>query len=334
MTKDPYSVLGISRSASDADIKAAYRRLAKRYHPDHNGNDPRAKERFAEIGAAYEILGDPQRRAKFDRGEIDASGKERFTAGGFSPFGDDAAFQGGWRFHSRGGPGPGAAGGPGGVDDILREFMSGFSGFRGGPGPGPGGAAGPGREGPAGGAAEDVWADSQQRGRDIEVSVSVTLEDLVSDEKVRVSLPTGKTVDFRIPPGAVTGQQVRLRGQGYPSPTGSMPGDALVTLEVLQHPVYRREGADLWVDVPVTLYDAVLGGKVRAPTLDGPVQVSVPAGTSGGKTLRLRGKGLPKKTGTRGDLLVTLRTALPDPPDPDLVALMRRLKDERPYQPR
>lgn len=316
--RDPYSVLGLSKSATDADVKAAYRRLAKKYHPDRNAGDVKAKERFAEIGAAYEILGDKDKRRKFDRGEIDASGDPRFAGAGFgerSGFGSDF---GGFSFGFGGDPAGGSfrtwrSEGPGGVEDILREFVGG----------------GEARER----ARARAWSSATERGADIEVSVTLGLEDLAGDGKVRVTLPTGKTVDIQVPPGAESGQQVRLRGQGAPSPTGSLNGDAIVTLEIATHPVFRREGADLRLELPVTLHDAVLGAKVRCPTLDGSVNITVPEWTSGGRTLRLKGKGLPTKSGSRGDLLVTLRIALPDRRDPELSALMQTWRRNRPYDP-
>lgn len=318
--RDPYSVLGLSKSATDAEIKAAYRRLAKKYHPDRNAGDVKAKERFAELGAAYEILGDKNKRRRFDRGEMDASGDPRYAGAGYSErsgFGSDF---GGFSFGFGGDRGGSSfrtwrSEGPGGVDDILREFMGGVGGD----------ARERVRTGP--------WSSATERGADIEVSVSLQLEDLAGDGKVRVTLPTGKTVDIQVPPGAESGQQVRLRGQGAPSPTGSLNGDAIVTLEIAAHPLFRRDGTDLRLELPVTLHDAVLGAKVRCPTLDGSVNITVPEWTSSGRTLRLKGKGLPTKSGGRGDLLVTLRIALPDQPDPELSALMQKWRREKPYDP-
>ncbi|WP_026318860.1 DnaJ C-terminal domain-containing protein [Amorphus coralli] len=316
--RDPYHVLGLSKTASEAEIKSAYRRLAKTYHPDHNADDPRAKERFAEIGQAYEILGDKDKRAQFDRGEIDAEGRPKghaFSgAGGFDPFGGGGGFGGfgGGRARSArfgGGAGPD-------IDDILREFMSGGGAGRGG--------AGAGR----------TWKSASEPGRDAEASVSVTLEELVRGDKVRVELPTGKSLAISVPVGVTPGQQVRLRGQGYPSPTGAKAGDALVTIAIAPHRLFTVAGSDLKLDLPVSLDEAVLGAKVRAPTLEGAVDLTVPANTSGGKVLRLRGKGLPKTLGGRGDLLITLRIALPDDGDEELEALMRRWRERGGPDPR
>jgi len=328
MARDPYTVLGVSKSAAESDIKSAYRRLAKRYHPDTNTGDPKAQERFSEVNAAYEILGDAEKRKQYDRGEIDADGQPRFQSAGFGGEGDPFA-----GFSGFGGAGRGGrtrtfrfttdeAGGPSGVDEILREFMSGAAGAEAGAGRG-------GRRRRAG-----FGTDTAVRGEDLEVVVTVTLEDLASEEKLRVSLPTGRTVDVRLPPGAEPDQQIRLRGLGHESPLGGPAGDAILTLRIAPHPVFTREGANLKLDLPVTLYDAVLGAKVRAPTLGGSVNVTVPKGSSGGKTLRLRGLGLPAKSGGRGDLLVTLQIVLPhDLPD-DFVKMMERWREDMPYQPR
>lgn len=321
MARDPYTVLGVSKSALESDIKSAYRRLAKRYHPDANANDPKAQERFSEVNAAYEILGDKDKRARFDRGEIDASGNPRYQSAGFGGAGGGDPFFG----FGRGGAGNAAGGtggtggartwrftsdGTSGVDEILREFMSGT------------------RQGQKPGYSEP------QRGEDLDVVVTVSLEDLVSDEKLRVTLPTGRTVDVKLPEGAEPDQQIRLRGLGMDPVGEGQPGDAILTLRIAAHPLFTREGANLRLDLPVTLYDAALGAKVRVPTLTGSVNITVPAGSSSGRTLRLRGLGLTTKSGTRGDLLVTLQIDLPDDLPDDFLTMMRRWREDRPYQPR
>ncbi len=330
MARDPYTVLGVSKSATDAEIKSAYRRLAKRYHPDTNADDPKAQERFSEVNAAHEILEDKDKRRQFDRGEIDASGQPRYQSAGFgggagggAPGGDPFAGFGGFGRGAGAGAGGGRSyrfstdgGGPSGVDEILREFMGGGA-RREAPGFGAGGAGA-----------------GSHRGEDLEVVVTVTLEDLASQEKLRVSLPTGRTVDVRLPAGAEPDQQIRLRGLGNESPLGGQPGDAILTLRIASHPMFTRDGSNLKLDLPITLYDAVLGAKVRAPTLNGSVNVTVPKGSSGGKTLRLRGLGLPSKTGAKGDLLVTLQIDLPHDLPKDFVALMERWREDEPYQPR
>jgi DnaJ-class molecular chaperone len=314
--RDPYTVLGVKKSANADEIKKAYRRLAKKFHPDQNKEDPKAKEKFAEANAAYEIIGDEKKRTQFDRGEIDAEGKPRFQ--GFEGFGAGA---GGRR-----------AGGPNGPEYF--EFDSSGAPF--------------GRSGRAGGFdASDIFADlfgaarsqgtrprSRARGADVTASLTISLADAARGTSARVVLPTGRTLDVAVPTAIEDGQQIRLKGQGQPSPTGGEAGDAMITVHVAKHPFLRVEGRDLRLDLPLTVYEAVLGAKVPVPTLDGVVEMTVPPGSNSGRTLRLRGKGLPSPQGAAGDLLVTLRVALPDAPDPELEALARRLRDEKPYDPR
>lgn len=304
--RDPYDVLGVARTASAAEIKKAFRRLAKKLHPDQNASDPKAKERFAEINGAYEIVGDAEKRAQFDRGEIGPDGKPRFQ--GFEGF-DPGAFRGGGRSFrwSTGGPGAGTARGGFSTDDLLSEILGGL---------GRGGAdAGQARPG------------AGRAGGDVTATVAVTLEQLARREKVRVDLPTGRTVEVAFPPGTRPGQVIRLRGQGQANPLGGPAGDALVTVEFVPHPRFRVEGDALRLDLPVSLDEAVLGAKVRVPTLEGPVTLTVPAHSSGGRSLRLKGKGLPRADGTIGDLIVSLRIVLPEKPDPELESLMRRWRD-------
>ncbi len=304
--RDPYEVLGVTRQAGDAYIKKAFRRLAKKFHPDQS-KDPKAKERFAEINNAYEIVGDAQKRAQFDKGEIGADGKpklqgfEGFGAGGPRPGPGGTAFR--W---STGGP----AGGRGGfsADDFLGDLF----------GRGFGGGAARGPRQPAAGA----------RGSDVTASAAVTLEQIASGDKVRVDLPTGKAVEFALPPGVRSGQTIRLKGQGQAAPLGWSAGDALVTVEFVPHPHLRAEGENLRLDLPIALEDAVLGARVKVPTLEGSVTMTVPPGSDGGRSLRLKGKGLAGAGGARGDILVALRIVLPDPIDPELDALARRRRRE------
>jgi len=309
--RDPYDVLGVSRTASEAEIKSAFRKLAKKHHPDQNKTDPKAKERFGEANAAYEIVGDKVKRKQFDRGEIGADGKPRFQ--GFEGFGQRPPQPGEgvggnartFRW-STGGPG----GDPfGGGEDILSEILGGFG--RRGSGP--------------------RTQQQPQRGEDVHATVAVTLEQLVTGEKMRVDLPTGRTMEVAIPPGTRPGQSIRLKGQGRP---GTPAGDALVTVEFVPHPLFRIEGDTLRRDISVTLDEAVLGAKVRVPTLDGPVTLTVPPKSSGGRALRLKGKGLPRPGGDRGDLLVTLRIVLPEGGDADLEALMKKWREAHRYQAR
>jgi len=309
--RDPYEVLGVTKSASHADIKKAYRHLAKKYHPDHNKNDPKAASRFAEINTAYEIVGDEDKKAKFDKGEIGADGKPRFA--GFEGFGGGPGGFGG--FSKGGAPGGGRFDfnfGAQGFDasDILSDL---FGGARRGPG--------------AGGAA--------RRGGDVVATARVPLETAIRGGSTRVVLPSGRSLDVSIPAGVEDGQQIRLRGQGQAGPVGAEAGDALITVKIAPHPRFRVEGRDLRLDLPVTLYEAALGAKVPVPTLSGTVELAVPAGSNGGRVLRLRGKGLPASDGKpAGDLYVSLKVMLPEAPDAEFEALMKKWRDGKPYDPR
>jgi len=312
--RDPYTVLGLGKSASAADIKKAFRKLAKAYHPDQNKTDPKAKEKFAEANQAYEILGDEKKRGQFDRGEIDAEGKPRGFEG-FHPGGGRGGGPGGfhYEFHQDGG-GPFGGGGRGGFDagDIFSDLF-GFGGKRGG-----GGGAG----------------HARPRGEDVAANANISLVEAVKGGKTRVILPTGRTLEVNIPAGIEEGKQIRLKGQGHASPMGGEAGDALITVRIARHPFFKVDGRDLRLDLPITLYEAVLGGKVNVPTLDGAVELTVPAGTNGGKTLRLRGKGLPGGVSPDGDLYVTLRVILPAGADAELSDLMRRWEKDKRYDPR
>jgi DnaJ-class molecular chaperone len=326
--RDPYDVLGVSKSADEAQVKSAFRKLAKKLHPDANKHDPKAASRFAELNAAYEILGDDKKRKAFDSGEIDAEGKPRFR--GFEGFGAQpgAGGQRGAHFETfnwgsdgfqRGGAGRGG----GGFEDILRDMFGGFGGARG-------------RGGRSAQFEAEDFAQQQQAppARDLEATLAISLEDAARGATKRLHLPTGKEVDVKIPAGLASGQQIRLKGQGYPSPwNGGVTGDAIITVTIAQHPIFTVDGNDLRLDLPVTLYEAVLGAKVRVPTLDGAVQLAIPANTSSGRTFRLKGKGLHTKSGT-GDLLATVRIALPDGSDDELKELMRKWRDDKAYNPR
>jgi DnaJ-class molecular chaperone len=306
--RDPYDVLGVAKTASAAEIKSAFRKLAKKYHPDQS-KEAKAKERFAEVGSAYEILGDDTKRKAFDRGEIDAEGKPR--APQFEGFGQHAGAAGRGDFRNFGfdfGAG-GASTENGSIDpDILAELF---------------------------GAGRTRARTQPAKGEDIGVSVAVPLATIAQGGSMRVALPTGKTLDAAVPAGIEEGKSIRLRGQGHPGRRGGSPGDVIVTIRYAAHPLFKVEGRDLRLDLPVTLYEAILGARVRAPTLSGEVEVSIAPGANGGRVLRLRGKGLPGGAGqAAGDLLATLRIVLPNEPDMELTALMQKMRDQKPYQPR
>ena len=330
--RDPYDVLGVSKTASAADIKSAFRRQAKKLHPDANKHDPKAATHFAELNAAYEILGEEDKRKAFDRGEIDGEGKPRFQgfegfgggrgpAGGFGADGFETFSFGRDGFQrSTGRAGAGGFRGFGGFEDILKEAFGGMAG----------GARG--RRGGGGFEQEDLGGGAGGHNGDVAASLTITLSDAAKGTKARVQLPTGKEVEVKIPPGLADGQTIRLKGQGLAGP-GGRAGDVLLAVAVAPHPLFQREGADLRLELPITLYEAALGGKVRVPTLDGAVELAIPPGTSSGRTFRLKGKGFPAKAGA-GDLLATVRIMLPEGGDKELDELMRKWRDGKPYDPR
>jgi DnaJ-class molecular chaperone len=301
LAQDPYQELGVSRTASADELRKAFRKLAKELHPDRNPGDKKAEERFKRVSAAFDIVGDEEKRKKYDRGEINAEGHEspRGFSGGFGAGG----FQGGGPFQN------GAQGAHfEGVDlnDILGEVFGRGRGFGGG---------------------------SERRGSDVRAELEIDLEDAVQGAKRRISFSDGRVIDVNIPKGAADGQVLRLKGQGAPGRAG--PGDALIELTIRPHPVFRREGDSLIMDVPVSIPDAVLGGKVEASTPDGPVSLTIPRNSNSGRTLRLKGRGLYNpRTGRRGDLLARLMVALPDSPDPELEKFAEAWRKSRPYTPR
>jgi len=309
--RNPYDVLGVSRSASEAEIKKAFRKLAKTYHPDSNKDDPKAKDKFAEVNAAYEILGDAGKRAQFDRGEIDAEGKPRFQ--GFEGFGGGrggaraedfagfAGFGGGGRRSSRGGFGADLG------DDIFSQFFG--DAFR---------MAG---ETPRQGRAQ------ARKGEDVSATLTVTLEEVAQEAKKRIRLSTGRDVDVVIPKGVSDGQVIRLRGLGQGAP-GVDPGDALLTIKFAPHERFTAEGSDLRLRLPIEIEEAILGAAVRVPTLTGSVEMKIPAMTDSGRTFRLRGKGLPTKTG-HGDLFVTTEIRLPQVVDESLMDYARQRRSAK-----
>ena len=289
MAQDPYQELGVSRGASAAELRKAFHKLAKQHHPDANPGNAASEEKFKRVSAAFDLLGDPEKRRKFDAGEIDADGREMSRGYGPDPFG-----QGGGRGNAD----------FGGVDinDILGEM---FAGRRGG---------------------------FASRGGDVRAHLEIDLEESILGAKKRIAFSDGRTLDITIPRGAVDGQVLRLKGQGAPGRAGA--GDALIELSLRPHPTFRREGDILVMDLPVSVPDAVLGGKVQAPTPEGPVTLSVPKGSNSGSTLRLKKRGLANAHGHRGDLLARLIVTLPDVPDPALEAFAATWRAERPYTPR
>ncbi|HEX7886643.1 MAG TPA: DnaJ C-terminal domain-containing protein [Phenylobacterium sp.] len=311
MARDPYQELGVSRTASADEVRKAFRKLAKENHPDANPGNKAAEERFKKVSAAFDIVGDTEKRKKFDAGLIDVDGRE--TAQGFPGGGP-------WG----GGPGPGGFGQRGGgfrsetfegadLGDILGEM---FGGGR----------------GPRGGGAGGGFGGFSQRGADVRAKLDIDLVDAIRGGKQRIAFSDGRTIDVTIPKGAQTGQTLRLKGQGSPGRAGA--GDAFIEVSVKPHPLYRVEDEALVIDLPVAFYDAVLGGKVEAPTPDGPVNVSVPKGANTGTRLRLKGRGLSDARGHRGDLFVRLVVTLPEGSDPALETFAEEQRAKRPYSPK
>jgi DnaJ-class molecular chaperone len=305
LAQDPYQELGVSRSASADEIRKAFRKLAKQLHPDQNPGDKAAEERFKRVSAAFDLLGDEEKRKKFDRGQIDAQGHETMGAG-FDPFS-----RGGYRGQG-GGPDMGGASFEGvDLNDILGEMFGGRMG---------GGGGGRSR-------------GFNTKGADVRARLEIELEDAIAGAKKRISFTDGRVIDVTIPKGAADGQVLRLKGQGAPGRGG--PGDALIELIIRPHRVYRREGDTLVMDLPVTVPDAVLGAKVQAPTPEGPVSLTVPKGSNSGSTLRLKGRGMvDPRTGKRGDLLARLVVVLPESPDKELESFAENWRRDRPYKPK
>jgi DnaJ-class molecular chaperone len=293
---DLYQQLGVKRGASEAEVKKAYRSLAKQLHPDRNQDNPKAAERFAKVTQAYDILSDKDRRAKYDRGEIDEDGNPRMPFGG--------GFGGGGAGPRPGGAGPGAGfegfeqAGAADLSDLFEGLF--------------GGAMGGGRRGGGGGGGFEGFGRrtrAPQKGADITYRLKVPFVDAATRKAQRVTLAGGKTVDLKLPNGVDSGTKIRLAGQGQPGPAGN--GDAIVTIEVAAHPFFTRDGKDIRLDLPISLKEAVLGAKVKVPTPEGPVMLTVPNGASSGKVLRLKGRGFADKAGKRGDQLVTLVIDVP-----------------------
>jgi DnaJ-class molecular chaperone len=287
---DPYEALGVSKNASQDDIQKAYRKLAKKHHPDLNPGNKQAEEKFKDIGTAYDILGDPEKRARFDRGEIDATGAERPQRRYYRDYADAQGREGAG-YASEGGFAD--FGDMGDVGDIFADLFS--------------------RRG-----AGDGRAQFRMRGGDISYRLEIDFLDAVNGAQKQLQMPDGSEIKVTIPPGTRDGQVLRLKGKGQPGLNEGPPGDALIEVRVRPHPVFTRKGDDIHVELPVALGDAVLGGKVEAPTPTGPVTLTIPKWSNSGTVLRLKGKGVAKPDGTRGDEFATLVIMVPERPDPEL----------------
>lgn len=302
MSADPYTALGLKKDATADEIRKAYRKIARESHPDLNPDDAGAEARFKAASAAYDLLKDPEQRGRFDRGEIDASGAERPQQRYYRDYAGDP-----------GNPYRGGGGGArfedfGDAADIFAEMLRNRRGADGG--------------------------GFSARGQDVHYALSVPFLDAARGGEARVTLAGGEPVAVRIPEGAEDGTTLRLRGRGSPGYGDGPPGDALITLSVRPHALFRREGNDILVELPITLPEAVLGGKVEVPTIDGPVSLTIPKGVSSGRTLRLRGRGVTGAGGTKGDQMVELKIVLPPKVDDALAEFMTTWKAGRSYNPR
>jgi DnaJ-class molecular chaperone len=297
MARNPYEVLGVKPDANEEQIRAAYRKLAKRYHPDLNPGNKEAEARFKEIASANDILSDKDKRARFDRGEIDEAGAER------------PQYAHEWRGFAEGEPGAKYQSHTVDPEDLEELFGAFGRGQRGG-------------------------RPFRMRGPDHHFALEVGFLDAVNGAKKRLDLGPDQTLDVTVPAGVTDGQILRLKGQGGPGIGGGPAGDALIEIRIAVHPVFRRDGADIHVDLPVTLSEAVLGGRIDVPTPTGNVSMTVPANSNTGRVLRLRGKGVKRADGTLGDEYVTLRVVLPEGGDAELAEFLRGWAPKHPYDPR
>jgi DnaJ-class molecular chaperone len=302
-SRNPYEVLGVAKEASEDDIRRAYRKLAKRYHPDLNPGNKDAEAKFKEIASANDILSDAEKRARFDRGEIDESGAERPPPNyGYRSYAEGAP---GAKYHT------GEGFDPEDLDDLFGMFRRGGAG-----GMGAGGGT------------------IRRRGADHPYSLQVDFLDAVNGAKPRLNLAPDKSIDVTIPPGVHDGQILRLKGQGGPGVGGGPAGDALIEVHIAPHPFYRRDGEDIHIELPVTVAEAILGAKVSVPTPTGAVAMTIPPKSNAGKILRLKGKGVPKTDGSRGDQYVILKIVLPEGDTEELAAFLRDWAPKHPYDPR
>jgi len=289
---DPYELLGVARTATDAEIRASYRKLAKLHHPDLNPGKKDAEERFKAISAAYALLSDPEKRARFDRGEIDATGAEKPTARQFyRDFGDDTG-RAKYRPEQ-----------PFGAEDLDRIFAEAFGRRAGG--------------------------QFNAPGPDAHYALSVDFLAAALGAVRRLTLPDGRSLDVTIPAGLENGQVLRLAGQGMPGFGDGPPGDALIEVSVLPHPLFRRQGNDVLVDLPVSLQEAVLGAKIEVPTIRGPVSLTIPPHSTSGTRLRLKGRGI-----AGGHQYVEITVMLPIDPEPELTSFLESWKPRHPFDPR
>jgi DnaJ-class molecular chaperone len=301
MADDPYAVLGVPRGASEEDIRRAFRRLAKEFHPDVNPGNISAAEKFKKVTAAYDIIGDAEKRGQYDRGEIDATGEPRRT-------------------YSRSYAGAGARGRPGagpvpddlGLGDIFSDIFGSGRGSRGG-----------------------MRGGFAHRGHDLRYTLEIDFLEAVTGTKKRVTLPEGGVLDLAVPEGVSDGQVLRLRGKGGPGALGAEPGDALIEIKVRSHPTFKRVGDDIILECPVTIDEAILGGKIEVPTVTGRVQLTIPKGTSSGQVFRLKGKGVYNvTTANTGDELVSIRIVMPEVIDDSLSYFFSEWRQKHKYDPR
>jgi DnaJ-class molecular chaperone len=313
--RDPYQILGVSRSASESEIKSAYRKLAKKYHPDLNPGRKDIEQKFKEVSSAYELLSDTTKKKRFDAGEIDENGNERGFSrsygGASDPFGSSGRSYGYSSSSSRKGS-PFSSFNP---EDILSQFFGGGSFHQ-----------------------SDPFEESEPRsktsskGQDVSYAVFVPFVESCLGGKQRVTLAGHKTIEVNIPPGVVSGHKLRLRGQGVQGRGGA--GDAIIDITVEPHPFFTREKDDIFLDLPISLPEAILGATVTVPTLDGQVQVKVPAGSNAGSSLRLKGKGVKKSSGAAGDMFVKIKIVLPEKPNGDLNEMIAKWAKKNAYNPR